>query len=162
MPLLSQAFCGALFCLPFGFSFAALRISTWVLGGSGGIAWRAGQRAGFALAGLSFAFSAAATRDYLAWNRGVWRVGEALIAAEQVTPDQIDGGFEWNNLRALDRPPSWQHLGQGPANVDRSSAPYAITFAPEPEDELREQTRLQPWLPHAPERVYEVRRGAAQ
>jgi hypothetical protein len=35
----AQALWGALFCLPFGFSFAALRVSTWVLGGAalGGI-----------------------------------------------------------------------------------------------------------------------------
>jgi 4-amino-4-deoxy-L-arabinose transferase-like glycosyltransferase len=32
MPLLAQVFWGALFCLPFGFSFTALRISTIVLG----------------------------------------------------------------------------------------------------------------------------------
>jgi len=32
MPLVGQAFWGALFCLPFGFSFIALRLSTLVLG----------------------------------------------------------------------------------------------------------------------------------
>jgi len=32
MPLIGQAFWGALFCLPFGFSFTALRLSTLVLG----------------------------------------------------------------------------------------------------------------------------------
>ena len=31
-PILTQVLWGALFCLPFGFSLAALRVSTWVLG----------------------------------------------------------------------------------------------------------------------------------
>lgn len=41
MPLLPQLGWGALFCLPFGFSFTALRVSTLVLGGLGvGLAFR--------------------------------------------------------------------------------------------------------------------------
>jgi 4-amino-4-deoxy-L-arabinose transferase-like glycosyltransferase len=32
MPLIAQVLWGSLFCLPFGFSFTALRLSTWVLG----------------------------------------------------------------------------------------------------------------------------------
>ena len=31
-PIVTQVLWGALFCLPFGFSLAALRVSTWVLG----------------------------------------------------------------------------------------------------------------------------------
>ena len=31
-PILTQVLWGALFCLPFGFSLTALRVSTWVLG----------------------------------------------------------------------------------------------------------------------------------
>src|SRR5207244_2202629 len=42
--------------------------------------------------------SAAATRDYFSWNRARWdmlRVAEALGA----TPDEIDGGFEYNGFK---------------------------------------------------------------
>jgi hypothetical protein len=35
MPLLAQVLWGAMFCLPFGFSFMALRVSVWVLGLAG-------------------------------------------------------------------------------------------------------------------------------
>jgi len=38
MPLIAQVLWGALFCLPFGFSFVALRLSTAVLGGVGVVA----------------------------------------------------------------------------------------------------------------------------
>ena len=38
MPLLAQVLWGAIFCLPFGFSFMALRVSVWLLGLAGLIA----------------------------------------------------------------------------------------------------------------------------
>lgn len=44
MPLLVQLLWSWLFTAPFGFSFTALRISTWVLGGVAGLAFYAGAR----------------------------------------------------------------------------------------------------------------------
>ncbi len=47
-------------------------------------------------------FSLTATHDYLNWNRTRWKSLQTLLAHEQVTPSQIDGGFEFNGLYLYD------------------------------------------------------------
>jgi hypothetical protein len=42
------------------------------------------------------AFSIAATHDYLSWNRARWTGLNELIGPMKVSPDRIDGGFEFN------------------------------------------------------------------
>lgn len=49
----------------------------------------------FILLGLFSLFSLAATHDYLTWNRARWQAIEQL-SEQDVTPAQIDGGFEYN------------------------------------------------------------------
>jgi 4-amino-4-deoxy-L-arabinose transferase-like glycosyltransferase len=100
----AQAYWGALFCLPFGFSFTALRVSTAVLGGAGIIAAylllrELGARRPFALAGaLSLAvnplyldlsasfmtdvpFTAVVTASLWLYVRGVRRDAAISVAA---------------------------------------------------------------------------------
>jgi len=42
------------------------------------------------------AFSVAATHDYLSWNRARWKALTDLMLEQHVTPEHIDGGFEFN------------------------------------------------------------------
>jgi Dolichyl-phosphate-mannose-protein mannosyltransferase len=51
-----------------------------------------------ALAGLLpiALFSVGATHDYLAWNRARWKALHDLQTVYRVSPEQIDGGFEFN------------------------------------------------------------------
>ncbi len=41
-------------------------------------------------------FSITATHDYLAWNRARWAALDFLTKEKNITPDRIDGGFEFN------------------------------------------------------------------
>ena len=41
-------------------------------------------------------FSIGATHDYLSWNRARWCALRSLIEDEQISPREIDGGFEFN------------------------------------------------------------------
>lgn len=41
-------------------------------------------------------FSITATHDYLAWNRARWQALDFLTKEKNITPDRIDGGFEFN------------------------------------------------------------------
>jgi 4-amino-4-deoxy-L-arabinose transferase-like glycosyltransferase len=42
------------------------------------------------------AFSITATHDYLAWNRARWQALDFLMKEKNITPNRIDGGFEFN------------------------------------------------------------------
>jgi 4-amino-4-deoxy-L-arabinose transferase-like glycosyltransferase len=41
-------------------------------------------------------FSISATHDYLSWNRARWKAIDYLSKDKKITPDRIDGGFEFN------------------------------------------------------------------
>ena len=69
-------------------------------------------------AALSFflliaAFSVAATHDYLSWNRARWQALHFLTHEKSISPNQIDGGFEFNGWhktkaeRNENSPKSW-------------------------------------------------------
>jgi hypothetical protein len=41
-------------------------------------------------------FSIAATHDYLSWNRARWKAANFLLNELKISPEEIDGGFEFN------------------------------------------------------------------
>ena len=45
---------------------------------------------------ISGIFAIAGTRDYLEWNRTRWIAAKDLLARQQVSPQKVDGGFEFN------------------------------------------------------------------
>jgi hypothetical protein len=47
---------------------------------------------------LSAFFSVATTHDYLSWNRTRWMALQSLLENENISPSQIDGGFEFNGF----------------------------------------------------------------
>jgi hypothetical protein len=146
--LFSQVFWGALFCLPFGFSFTALRFSTLTLGLIGilstyGLLRELNQNYKISLLGallvvssnlpnsygnqivattnnsnwnlgygaISIAlilmllygvFTIGATHDYLSWNRVRWQALHNLMQENQISPNHINGGFEFNGWYLYD------------------------------------------------------------
>jgi hypothetical protein len=49
------------------------------------------------------AFSIAGTHDYLAWNRPRWQALRTLTVARHISPERIDGGFEFYSFYKLPR-----------------------------------------------------------
>jgi hypothetical protein len=80
-----------------------------------------------------FAFSVFGTRDYFAWNRVRWLAIRDLESRAHLTPQQIDGGFEYNgseNYRPGFKPidgHSWWWVEQDE---------YKITFGPIPQHRM--------------------------
>ena len=55
------------------------------------------RKAGVALTfAILLLFSISATHDYLSWNRARWEALDFLTKEKGITPNQIDGGFEFN------------------------------------------------------------------
>lgn len=95
--------------------------------------WHAQTRARVALAALLLAslclYAVLGTRDYLAWNRVRWTALNDLLAAGNVTPADVDGGFEFNGWYLYD--PAYQEKpGKSWYWVDRDS--YLLSFAEMP------------------------------
>jgi 4-amino-4-deoxy-L-arabinose transferase-like glycosyltransferase len=70
-------------------------------------------------------FSITATHDYMAWNRARWQALDFLTKEKNITPDRIDGGFEFNGWYR----PTQQKDQNGPKSdwwvVDDE---YVVTF----------------------------------
>ncbi len=69
-------------------------------------------------------FSITTTHDYLSWNRGRWQALDYLTQTKKITPNQIDGGFEFNGWHK----PGPRDSGGGKSWwwVDRED--YIVTF----------------------------------
>jgi hypothetical protein len=48
-------------------------------------------------------FSVAGLQDYMAWNRARWDAAEILLQTPRVTPEDVDGGYEYNGWYCSDR-----------------------------------------------------------
>jgi hypothetical protein len=112
---------------------------------------RALLAAALAAAALAAAFGALATRDYLAWNRARWAALHELVEVQLISPDRIDGGFEFNGWHRYDPahpadrdPPagrSWWWvdddefviaLGPVPGYADKFRHPFPRRLGPSP------------------------------
>ena len=98
-------------------------------------------------------FTVAATHDYLSWNRVRWQALENLMQ-QQITPDRIDGGFEFNGWYLYD--PNYQ-IYQKIKNNDvwwwSEKNDYIIAFSPIEGYTAIEQYPLQNWLPFPSDRI---------
>jgi hypothetical protein len=102
--------------------------------------------AGFAVYGVS------GTRDYLEWNRIRWRALDALLAQPAVTPQLVDGGFEFNGLYKFNTFTAtnwWQ--------VDDS---YAVTFSKPEGFSVLKSYPYHSWLPPAHRKILVIKRDA--
>ena len=110
------------------------------------------------LAGLA-AFAVFGTRDYLAWNRIRWAALGELMAAEKVTPADVDGGFEFNGLYLYD--PAYK---EDPTKswywVDRDS--YVLAFAKMPGFTVINRYCYSHWLPPYMGSIFVLKRNSPQ
>lgn len=100
-------------------------------------------------------FSVAATHDYLAWNRARWQGLHLLTNEMLVTPDKIDGGFEFNGLytfsESYERQPGksrWWVLNDE----------YTVSLDSLADHEIVAKYRTGTWLPLAPKHIFVLRR----
>jgi len=83
--------------------------------------WRVAGAVG--LLAMTGIFGVLATHDYLAWNRVRWQALEHL-EAQQIAPEDIDGGFEFN---------AWHQFGLGSTtNIYNNAAAYSAWAATVP------------------------------
>ena len=93
------------------------------------------------------AFGVCALHDYFAWNHARWAAYERLANEYGATPEQVDGGYEFNGW--LTRDAYIKSFG-----VDGSARPgwwvidnrYAIDFAPRPGYRTLDTVPYDAWL----------------
>ncbi len=94
----------------------------------------------------SAGFSVGSTHDLLDWNRTRWAACDDLVRREGVSPEAIDGGFEFNNLI-----PNRRLIKSGGTGdlVKRPDALYVVAKGPVKGYETFRVTACHPWLPYA-------------
>jgi len=93
----------------------------------------------------SFAFfSVCTTRDYLAWNRTRWKALRELMASGNISPSDVDGGFEFNGWYLYD-PAYEEKAGKSWWWVQKDS--FLITFGERPGYKMIKEYKFSRWLP---------------
>lgn len=82
--------------LPIGLALAAQKADSAL--GARGTIQKVCLAGGFMAVVVEGILSIGGTHDYLSWNRARWRAVTYLTAQGGVTPDRIDGGFEFNGF----------------------------------------------------------------
>jgi len=106
-----------------------------------------------AFAGL---ITAMATHDYLAWNRVRWLALNYLIHEKGISPEKIDGGFEFNGMYLYSNDPALMHGSKGWWVVDNE---YLISFSSEilTKSEgyhVEESYPVATYLPFSPDHIF--------
>jgi hypothetical protein len=110
-------------------------------------------------------FGVAATHDYLGWNRARWAAAIELYERWGISKEEIDGGFEYNNLldsreRLRTR---WVHRpGFAEVIQEPPSRPIRLAFEPLAAYKILGHVECRPWLPHGVRRIYSLHRLSAR
>jgi 4-amino-4-deoxy-L-arabinose transferase-like glycosyltransferase len=128
-----------LFLVPLGIAIVILLVNNVSFGNAGS----ALRTVAIASLVLYATFSIAGTHDYLSWNRARWQALNNL-AAERVTPIDIDGGFEFNGwyLYDLNYIPRLKKSWWWVFRDD-----FMVTFGPVPEFTEIKRYPFRRWLP---------------
>ena len=101
---------------------------------SGGLKGRFGTGVAGLTVLLLFVFSVGCAQDYLAWNRARWEAADFLLTERGISPNRIDGGFEFNGLLTSDEfrmtHASDDFSERGPLRWWVIDNEYAISFLP--------------------------------
>ena len=100
---------------------------------------RATQLASLVLIAIGGIFAIGGTRDYLEWNRTRWLAARTLLTEKGITPEKVDGGFEFNG---------WYLYGK--SNVQSNwlnTVPFVIAFGEIPGFEPVSTNTYRQWLP---------------
>ncbi|HWI16403.1 MAG TPA: glycosyltransferase family 39 protein [Vicinamibacterales bacterium] len=106
-----------------------------------------------ACAGVMVAGSIGLTHDWLAWNAARWQLGRSALASG-IAASEIEGGFEWNQLHALqDRrigpesgPPQGLTMEYHATLFNGISGRCAISFSPLPDTRVVSAATYAAWL----------------
>ncbi|NHC34289.1 glycosyltransferase family 39 protein [Scytonema millei] len=96
------------------------------------------------------AFTLGATHDYLSWNRIRWQALNNLMQEFQITPNHIDGGFEFNGWYLYDSKYKPKH-NRSFWWVDKDD--YVVSFAAFTGYEEVKRYPLKRWLPFGPDKI---------
>ncbi len=109
---------------------------------------------------LLLAFSLAGTHDYMDWNRARWSTVRSLASELAISPDEIDGGWEYNNLLPNEARLYKSHEERDSMFTDDERAgrsvphaldkSYRIALSPSTGYDVIRRIPLSPWLPLAP------------
>lgn len=103
-------------------------------------------------------FTIGATHDYLSWNRVRWQALENLMKEAQISPDKIDGGFEFNGWHLYN--PKYQKSPQKSwwwvVQDD-----YIISFGSLPGFEEIKRYSFNKWLPFGVKNIFVLRKNTA-
>jgi hypothetical protein len=120
----------------------------------GALRWTAALLLGLPLA----VYGVAGTRDYMEHHRARWSLLDAL-AARGVSPERVDGGFEYNGWFNFDRDPTRFLGGVSRWVVDDA---FVVSLAPEMPGYVQVDVRsFRRWLPAGTEHLYLFRRRDA-
>ncbi|MFN8642524.1 MAG: hypothetical protein U0802_13050, partial [Candidatus Binatia bacterium] len=114
------------------------------------------RAAGAVLLALYAAYAVAGTHDYLAWNRARWQALEELADAG-VTPQRIDGGFEFN-APLFYRDGARDSGGRGHSWWFVVDDEYLIAMGPVPGYAIERRIPYRRWLPPVPAEIAVLRR----
>ncbi|MGG6266019.1 glycosyltransferase family 39 protein [Leptolyngbya sp. AN03gr2] len=121
-------------------------------------------------------FSIAGSHDYLTWNRVRWQALNGLVQDKGISPEQINGGFEFNGwhfgnrletcsskYRIQPRPKvaAWADFDCLWATWIETGRKYSYTvsFVPQAGYEIEQQYFFRRWLPWKQEQLYVLRKN---
>jgi hypothetical protein len=100
---------------------------------------------------ISGIFAIAGTRDYLEWNRTRWIAAKDLLAHQQVSPQKVDGGFEFNGWY------SYETFSMTNWWIIKDS--YALAFGPINGYEPISQYHYKNWMPPRTGTIFVLRKS---
>jgi len=115
--------------------------------------------AAFTLIALTGCFGVVTTRDYLQWNRVRWEAAHTWQTETGLTPEQLDGGFEFNSWHAFsqtNQPTRWGNRPEYRQWAD--TVPYVMTFGEIDGFEVSRSYPYQNWLPPHEGRILILKR----
>lgn len=122
---------------------------------------RGGLAAALALVLCFAGFSVAATHDYFSWNRARWTALDELTRIQQIAPERIDGGFEFNGWHRYDPAhPADRHRSPNRSWWWVADDEYAITLGPVPGYAERTRHPFPRWLGRTPGAILVLQREA--
>jgi hypothetical protein len=104
---------------------------------------------------LGLAIGIAGTHDYLAWHRATWTANQIAVKRWTLGPDDLDGGFEYNNHTA--RLTGDVRRPSDAVDLKKPRATHRTAFAPLPGTEVVERVAVDAWLPTSPQAIYVLR-----
>ncbi len=131
--------------------------------------------AGIAATALCGFVAIAIVHDWISWNTVRWELGREAVAKENIQPEAIEGGFEWNGWFANNNPlhpsvPNYHAvLTNDPASLvlrfsryyfPKVTGQFALAFTQPPNSVVVTNRAYATWLPPGSKQFYLVRKSS--